>query len=73
MNSNEFIYALSKENQEKIKRLITDYLVKEGYDDDKIKETLGNVMSERLWVISDIIDIEPFLFEGKVIKLKEVL
>lgn len=69
MNANEFIYALSKENQEKIKRLVTDYLVKEGYDDDKIKETLENVMSERLWVISDIIDIEPFLHEGKVIRL----
>jgi len=70
MNSNTFICELSKQNQSKIKELVSNYLIKEDYDDDKITETISNVMSGRLWVLEEIIDIKPFLTVGKVIMMK---
>ncbi|NFI02410.1 hypothetical protein FDB15_17445 [Clostridium botulinum] len=57
MNSNIFICELSKENQDKIKKSILKYLIKEGYDINQIKETLTSVMENRLWLVEEIIDI----------------
>lgn len=57
MNSNIFICELSKENQDKIKKSILKYLIKEGYNINQIKETLTSVMENRLWLVEEIIDI----------------
>ncbi|MBY7043762.1 hypothetical protein FDB14_17440 [Clostridium botulinum] len=57
MNSNIFICELSKENQDKIKKSVLKYLIKEGYNINQIKETLTSVMENRLWLVEEIIDI----------------
>ncbi|WP_027633454.1 hypothetical protein [Clostridium hydrogeniformans] len=69
MNSNIFICELSKENQSKIQQLVTEYLSKEGYEKKVIQRTIENVMSGRLWIIQEIVDINQFLSEGKVIDI----
>lgn len=71
MNTNTFICELSKENQDKIKELLTLYLVKEGYSDDEIKDTILNVMDNRLCMLEDSINIEQFLDAGKVINIRQ--
>lgn len=71
MNSTIFICDLSKENQNKIKELLRGYYVKEGYKEEEIEQLIINAMENRLWVLSEVIDIDPFIEEGKVIKLKK--
>jgi len=61
MNSNTFVCELSKENQNKIKEVVKLYLVKEGYNDEEIKESISNAMEDRLCILQDIIDIKQFL------------
>jgi ribosomal protein S13 len=61
MSANTFVAQLSKEKQEKIKQIVIEYLTIEGYDNDKIEETIENVMDDRLWNIEQIIDINLFI------------
>jgi hypothetical protein len=70
MNSNIFICELSKENQKKVTELLRAYFIKEGFDKEEIEQLIINAMENRLWVLSEVIDIDPFIEEGKVIKLK---
>lgn len=71
MKTNLFICQLSKQNQEKIKQGIINFLKDEGYEDSEIKEISNNTMDGRLSDIEEFINIEPFIEEGKVIKLKD--
>lgn len=57
MNSNIFISQLPKEKQLKIKNLISIYLTKEGFNDLEKYRIIKNVMSDRLTLIDDIVDI----------------
>jgi len=60
-SSTVFICQLSKDKQEKIKELVSEYCKKEGFDDKKIQDILDNVMDDRLLNIENIIDIKQFL------------
>lgn len=71
MKTSLFICQLSKQNQEKIKQGIINFLKDEGYEDSEIKEISNNTMDGRLSDIEEFINIEPFIEEGKVIKLKD--
>lgn len=71
MKTSLFICQLSKQNQEKIKQGITNFLKDEGYEDSEIKEISNNTMDGRLSDIEEFINIEPFIEEGKVIKIKD--
>lgn len=73
INANSFVCELTKKNRNKIKELITSYLIKEGHDDKKIKETILNVMEDRLWNIQEIVNIEQFFENGKVIDIRKIL
>lgn len=70
MKSNIFISELSKETQGKIKKLVRDYLNNEGYCEDVMEQSIKNVMDDRLCLLSEFVDIEPFLTRGKVVELK---
>lgn len=72
MKTTIFIAELSNENQEKIKKMIIEFLTTEGYENEKIREIIENVMNERLCNLEEFIDIEPFLQKGKVISIKNV-
>lgn len=72
MNTTIFIAELSNENQEKIKKMIIEFLTTEGYENKKIQEIIENVMNERLCDLEEFIDIEPFLKKGKVIFIKNM-
>jgi len=61
MNSSIFVCNLSQDKQNKIKKLVTKHLKVEGLEVDKIKEIVGNVMSDRLVNIEEIVDISQFL------------
>lgn len=70
MDSTIFICQLKEENQSKIKKLVNKYLTDEGYDNKDIEEITLNVMSDRLCLLSEVMDIETFLKTGKVIKIE---
>lgn len=72
MNTTIFIAELSNENQEKIKKMIIEFLTTEGYENKKIQEIIENVMNGRLCDLEEFIDIEPFLKKGKVIFIKNM-
>ncbi|WP_288326116.1 hypothetical protein [uncultured Clostridium sp.] len=72
MKTTIFIAELSNENQEKIKKMIIEFLTTEGYENKKIQEIIENVMNERLCNLEEFIDIEPFLKKGKVIFIKNM-
>lgn len=61
INANSFICLLSEDKQEKIRQLVSEYLIAEGYGHDKIKEVISNVMDDRLWILQDVIDIKQFM------------
>jgi len=63
IDSNSFVCQLSIENQNKVKKLVSEYLVKEGYNQKEIDETIENVMNDRLWNIEEAIDITPFFIK----------
>lgn len=67
MNSALFICQLSKENQEKIRKEIYDYLVKEEFGENEISEILKNAMDCRLVEVEEFINIEQYLKSDKVI------
>lgn len=69
MKASLFICQLSKQNQEKIKNEIINFLKNEGYEDTEIEEISNNVMDSRLSDIEEFINITPFIEEGKVIKI----
>lgn len=71
MKSTIFVSSLSKQNQQKIKELVQGYLTKEGYTENEINESVANVLQDRLCILSDFINIEPFLREGRVISLSD--
>lgn len=71
MNANSFVCELSKENQEKIKNSVKEYLIKEGYNKDYIEETVINAMEGRLWNVEEIVDIKQFFMDGNVIYMKD--
>lgn len=72
MKTTIFIAELSNENQEKIKKMIIEFLTTEGYENKKIQEIIENAMNERLCNLEEFIDIEPFLKKGKVIFIKNM-
>lgn len=72
MKTTIFIAELSNDNQEKIKKMIIEFLTTEGYENKKIQEIIENVMNERLCNLEEFIDIEPFLKKGKVIFIKNM-
>lgn len=69
MKASLFICQLSKQNQEKIRNEIINFLKNEGYEDTEIEEISNNVMDSRLSDIEEFINITPFIEEGKVIKI----
>lgn len=69
MKTSLFICQLSKQNQEKIRNEIINFLKNEGYEDTEIEEISNNVMDSRLSDIEEFINITPFIEEGKVIKI----
>jgi DNA-directed RNA polymerase specialized sigma54-like protein len=69
MKASLFICQLSKQNQEKIRNEIINFLKNEGYEDTEIEEISNNVMDSRLSDIEEFINIGPFIEEGKVIKI----
>lgn len=69
MKASLFICQLSKQNQEKIRNEIINFLKNEGYKDTEIEEISNNVMDSRLSDIEEFINITPFIKEGKVIKI----
>lgn len=71
MNSTIFVCCLSKDNQNKIKGSLRSYFIKEGYSEEEIEQLIVNAMENRLCCLSEVIDIEPFVEEGKVIKFKQ--
>lgn len=52
-----FISQLPKEKQLKIKFLVKQYLTEQGFDDLEKFKIIKNVMSDRLLLIDDIVDI----------------
>ncbi|MBQ3422314.1 MAG: hypothetical protein IJH34_11755 [Romboutsia sp.] len=71
MKTSLFICQLSKQNQEKIKNEIINFLNNEGYGETEIKEISNSAMDGRLCDIEEFINIEPFIEEGKVIQIKD--
>jgi len=61
INSTIFICQLPKDKQDKIRKLVIDYLTNEGYNEKQISETVENAMDDRLCNLSDCIDINQFL------------
>jgi len=57
MNSSIFICQLSQGKQNKIKKLVTNHLIAEGFENDKIDEIIENVMSDRLVNVEEIVNI----------------
>lgn len=69
MKASLFICQLSKQNQEKIRNEIINFLKNEGYNDTEIEEISNNAIDSRLSDIEEFINITPFIEEGKVIKI----
>lgn len=70
LTGNIYCAALSKEKQEKLKREVRELMIREHYSEEEIEESIANMMEDKLYVVSDLIDIEPYLEDGKVINLK---
>ena len=59
-NANSFVCELTKENQEKIQKAVRSFMIKEGYENDYVEETVISAMENRLWNIEEIMDIKQF-------------
>lgn len=57
MNANTFVCQLSEKNQNKLKRMIKEHFLQEGYSAADIKKIIESVMENRLWNVEEIIDI----------------
>jgi hypothetical protein len=56
-----FICQLSQSKQNIIKAQVSSYLTSQGYTSHERKEIIENVMSDRLVLLEDYIDIKQFL------------
>lgn len=58
ITNNTFICQLASLTQDTIKSMSYNYLENEGLEEDKINETIENIMDDRVWNISDVITLE---------------
>lgn len=61
MKTTIFICQLPQATQEEIKTDIVNFLITEGYSQEKIMEIVNNAMDGRLTDLEDNIDIEKYL------------
>ncbi len=61
MNSNIFVCQLPEKSQNKLKRMIKEHFLQEGYSAADIKKIIESVMENRLWNVEEIIDINELI------------